>query len=97
MDDVASGAEYGAVSRTDAGIASGFVDVIASDAVPDIICGFVDAIAFGADGGASAAEPDTIPGATLGPFSSAPGIQAFSKFFDSVSSSAPGTVAAVVE
>ena len=94
IDDLASGAECGAVSWTDTGSASSFVDVVAPDAVPDAIS---DGIVPVADEGALATGPDAIPGAIHGSISSGPGFRAFSKLFESAAPSAAGTVARVME
>ena len=96
VDGVASVAEYGgfsrAASKTDAGTASGFVDVATPGAVPSTVSGLFDEIASGANRGASAVESDTIPGTIHEFFSSGSGVRALSKFLDSTPPSAVGIV-----
>lgn len=47
--------------------------------------GFHDGVFPGADESAFTAEPDTVPGAIHGSFSSGPGVKALSRLFDSAS------------
>ena len=92
----ACGDFLGAASETDAGTASSFVDSGTTGAVPGTVSMFVDRISFGADGGASAAEPDAIPGTIHESFSSGPGVRDFSKLFDPTPASAAGIMPPVV-
>lgn len=59
--------------------------------------GFDNEISPGAVKGALTTEPDTVPGAIHGSFSSGPGVKAFSRLLDSTTSCHTGTVAPAVE